>query len=269
MMLTACNDNGAGPVDQGDGVETGSGSGGSGGEGIGSPPAAPFPEPPAAGAGPNGRTDCPEASPAELFASEQGEGTWYDVNATGQGACGLPAPDDGMIAAINDPQYADSAACGACLAVAGPLGEVVVKVVDRCPECQRGDLDLSKAAFAQIADPAQGRVQIRWHETPCNINDPLRYHFKDGANPDWVAIQVRNHRNRIARLEALGDDNRYHVIPRAFYNYFVAEQGLGQGPLTFRVTDIFGNQIEDGSIVLQANGDSQSHSQFPACDATP
>ena len=277
LMLGACNDSARTSApdsgSQGDGAgQTGPGStSGDGGQdpgGLGQPPDAPFPEPPGSDGG-SAKTSCPDPAPVALLASEEGDGTFYDINATGEGSCGLPQPDDQMVAALNDPQYADSAACGGCLAVTGPLGEVVVKVVDRCPECKPGDLDLSLAAFSKIADPQSGRVHIRWREVPCDINDPIRYHFKSGSNSYWAAVQVRNHRNRIARLEVLGNDNQYRTIPRAFYNYFVAEDGLGPGPLTFRVTDIYGNQIEDGSIVLQADGDSRSQGQFPACDVTP
>ncbi len=170
-----------------------------------------------------------------------------------------------MIAAINSPQYKGGAACGACLEVRGPLGAVVVQVVDRCPECRRGDLDLSEAAFSQIADPAQGRVEISWDEIPCPIEDPIRYYFKPGSSQWWVAVQVRNHRNRVARFEVLGNDGRYRELPRVDYNYFVASTGLGPGPLTFRISDIFGNSIEDGSIVLQPGQLVVSQGQFPLC----
>jgi expansin (peptidoglycan-binding protein) len=171
-----------------------------------------------------------------------------------------------MIAAINDAQYAGSITCGTCLAVSGPSGKVVVKVIDRCPECLPGDLDLSEAAFAEIADPAQGRVKISWNEIPCDTPAPVQYHFKSGSNPWWVAIQVRNHRHRIDTLEILTPDNQYQLIPRKSYNYFVAEKGVGAGPLTLRITDIYKNTIQDSSIPVLGNTVINSHKQFPVCD---
>lgn len=44
----------------------------------------------------------------------------------------------------------------------GPKGSVRVKIVDTCPPCVKGDVDLSPAAFGKIADFAAGRVKISW-----------------------------------------------------------------------------------------------------------
>ena len=76
-----------------------------------------------------------------------GEATYYDANGTG--ACGLPASTDFMVAAINDEQYSKEN-CGKCVSVTGPRGAVVVRIVDKCPGCDAGDLDLSQTAFGKI-----------------------------------------------------------------------------------------------------------------------
>ena len=39
---------------------------------------------------------------------------------------------------------------------------VIVRIVDLCPECDASHLDLSREAFARIADLPQGRVDITW-----------------------------------------------------------------------------------------------------------
>ncbi len=57
--------------------------------------------------------------------------------------------------------------CGECLAVTGPLGSTLVKVVNLCPSCIESDLDLSYAAMATIADPVLGRVPIQWERVEC------------------------------------------------------------------------------------------------------
>ena len=75
-----------------------------------------------------------------------GEGTYY--NATGAGNClFLPSPDNLMVAAMNHTDYDTAALCGAFISVQGPDGTVVVRIVDRCPECPEGDVDLSQEAF--------------------------------------------------------------------------------------------------------------------------
>ena len=71
-----------------------------------------------------------------------GVATYYD--ATGAGACSFdPTPGDLDVAAMNAPEFAGSAVCGECVAVTGPRGSVTVRIVDLCPECLAGHLDLS------------------------------------------------------------------------------------------------------------------------------
>lgn len=102
--------------------------------------------------------------PAELLA-DFGEGTYFDV---GLGACGQYSVNTDYVAALNHVQFGDyvngalSPACGMCLEVSGPLGAVRVKVVDKCPGCQKGDIDLSPTAFEAIARKDDGRVKITW-----------------------------------------------------------------------------------------------------------
>lgn len=101
---------------------------------------------------------------ADAGAEETGEATWYDADGTG--ACGLPTSNADDVAAINDEQYSKEV-CGKCAAVTGPNGTVVVKILDRCPGCDRGDIDLSQTAFAKIAKLSDGRVKISWRFVPC------------------------------------------------------------------------------------------------------
>lgn len=200
-----------------------------------------------------------EAVPADL----SGEGTYY--NADGTGNCSFDAsPNDLMVAAMNAPDYQSAALCGACLEVTGPNGSVTVRVVDQCPECKHGDLDLSPQAFEKLAPLAAGRVPITWHQVACDVTGPIAYHFKDGANPYWTAIQIRNHRYPIAKLEAM-QSGAYVAIPRLDYNYFVRDSGLGAGPYTLRVTDTRGHTVEDTNIAL---GDAVTRTgahQLAAC----
>ncbi|POG80013.1 hypothetical protein GLOIN_2v1520644 [Rhizophagus irregularis DAOM 181602=DAOM 197198] len=49
-----------------------------------------------------------------------------------------------------------------CVKITGPKGIVKVKIMDKCPICKFGDIDLSPAAFNVIGDESQGRILIRW-----------------------------------------------------------------------------------------------------------
>ena len=118
-----------------------------------------------------------------------GEATYYAAD--GSGACLFdPSPDDLMVAAINAPDWAGSSWCGACARIDGPMGTVTVRIVDLCPGCASGDLDLSPDAFEQIAPLEQGRVAIDWTFVSCNVSGPIQYRYKDGTNPWWTAVQV-------------------------------------------------------------------------------
>jgi expansin (peptidoglycan-binding protein) len=109
--------------------------------------------------------DGTEPYPNLYESTYSGDATYYD--AEGTGACGIRMPRDYLVAAINDEQYS-RANCGRCVRVRGPRGSVVVQVVDKCPGCDRGDLDLSQTAFKRIANMSDGRVGISWSFVDCN-----------------------------------------------------------------------------------------------------
>jgi expansin (peptidoglycan-binding protein) len=195
------------------------------------------------------------------FPLQNGKITYYAAD--GSGNCSFPAtPNDLMVAAMNQVEYDGSAACGECVKVNGPKGSVVVRIVDRCPECLKGHIDLSKEAFAKIADVALGVVQVTWQVVPCQVSGPIIYHFKDGSNQWWTAIQVRNHRYAIKSLEAQVGGS-FQTLPREMYNYFVASSGLGPGPYTLRVTDVLGHVLTDSNIPFKVNQEVPGAAQFP------
>jgi len=238
------------------------------------PEAPPGSHPPARGTAPvAGRAGDRPATRAPTCAAEHpaaatavaGRATYYDP--TGRGSCSFDPPreaSDRLVAALSGADYAHASWCGACLAVAGPLGDVVVRVVDQCPGCQRGDLDLSREAFATIAPLSAGRTKVTWREVPCPVIGPVVYRVKPGSNPQWTAIQLRNHRHRIARLEARDAGGVYHAIARTDDNYFVAPGGLGPGPYALRVSDVHGHALEDGEIALDPAAQPGA-AQFPSC----
>lgn len=208
------------------------------------------------GTGPGGSCDDP---PTE----SSGDGTYYD--ATGAGNCGFDAtPSDLMVAAMNAVDYGTADWCGACVEVTGPMGTATVRIVDQCPECPKGDLDLSPEAFAMLSPLSAGRIPITWHEVACSVSGPIAYHFKDGANAYWTAIQIRNHRYPIATVEAKVG-GAYQSIERLEYNYFVKSDGLGAGPYELRVTDAHGHVLEDADVALGDNVTRAGAAQFPAC----
>jgi expansin (peptidoglycan-binding protein) len=193
-------------------------------------------------------------------AFRDGIATYY--NADGSGNCSFdPSPQDLMVAAMNTPEWNNSAVCGACAEVIGPTGTVTVRIVDRCPECLAGHLDLSRQAFERIAPIASGRVNTRWRFVPCSVTGPIAFKWKDGTNQWWAAIQVRNHRVPIARVEVRRMDGTFSALDRQDYNYFVG-MNLGPGPFTVRVTAQDGQQLTETGIALGDNTTVSGTQQF-------
>jgi expansin (peptidoglycan-binding protein) len=195
-----------------------------------------------------------------------GEATYYD-QADGGGNCSFdPTPQDLMVGAMNHVDYANSAICGAYVELTGPNATITIRIVDQCPECLAGDIDLSPSAFAKIAALSKGRVPISWKIISPDISGPIRYRFKEGSSQYWTAVQIRNHRNPIAKLEFRDTNGQYVAMERQSYNYFIRpgnNKGLGTGPYTFRVTDSFGNVLIDQGIVLKEAGEVAGAAQFP------
>jgi expansin (peptidoglycan-binding protein) len=182
--------------------------------------------------------------PTPTAPPERGQATYYAADGTG--SCSFPAsPSNLDVAAMNAAQYGTAAYCGACLNVKGPKGSVVVRVVDKCPGCSRGSVDLSRQAFAKIADLSAGRVPIEWTVVPCDTSAPLSYATKDGSSRFWTAVQVRNHRVPIVKLE-MEKGGVFVNAPRTDYNFFVLSGGVGvDAPFRVRVTSSTGQTLTD------------------------
>jgi expansin (peptidoglycan-binding protein) len=174
------------------------------------------------------------SSGGTLGASEQGRATYYA--ATGDGACGFgPSPNDLNVAAMDIAEWNGSAVCGECVAVTGPKGSVTVRIVDQCPDCESGHLDLSQQAFAQIADVSAGNVAVTWQVVACQVTGNIVYAIKDGSSQYWTGLQVRNSRLPVTRLELM-QGGSWGDVARTDYGYFVATSGVGPGSYQVRVT---------------------------------
>ncbi len=101
-----------------------------------------------------------------------GDGTFYSPS-VGLGSCGQQYQDTDLVAALAassmqayNPSNPNNPLCGYKVNVwnnANPSTTVTVAIVDTCPGCKgEYDLDLSPAAFNQLADPSVGRIQISW-----------------------------------------------------------------------------------------------------------
>ena len=196
-----------------------------------------------------------------------GEGTFYGGGYEGGCAMLDPVSRDYWIVAMNLADYNEAQLAGAYLEVTGELGTINMLVTDLLPEGKKGDLDLYTDAFPLIAPVEKGRVPVSWKIVPLDSaeNAPMSYKFKEGSTEYWCAVQVRNHRYPITKLEYLNSDGEFVELPRRRFNYFEAQGGLGAGPFTFRITDIYGQQVIDRDIPLSKDDTViyEGHAQLP------
>ena len=203
----------------------------------------------------------PAPGPGGLGDFRDGVITYYDADGTGH--CSFDPSSDLDVAALTEAGslYGDATWCGACAEVQGPLGTVVVRIVDSCPDCSHNHLDLSPSAFARIANLVDGRVAVRWRFVSCPVQGNLAYRIKEGSSQWWTAIQVRNHRLPVTKLE-WWKDGSWVAAPRMDYNYFVEAQGMGNGPLRLRVTASSGQSLEDTLPRIEASAIFMGAGQF-------
>ena len=99
--------------------------------------------------------------------SFSGQATYY---APGLGACGQYSTSSDLICALSHGLFDSEATanpnnnpfCGRQLKITYQGQSVVVTAVDRCEGCSYYDVDLSPAAFAQLAPQSLGRIDVTW-----------------------------------------------------------------------------------------------------------
>jgi expansin (peptidoglycan-binding protein) len=181
-----------------------------------------------------------------------GQATHY-VLTSGGGNCSYPGPPaDGLFVALSPGEYASGAACGEYLDVTGSGGTVRVKVIDQCPECAAGHIDLSETAFARLAPLVKGIVPITYRRvlnpTPPG---PLSLRVKEGSSAYWLALLVMDHGNALTRVRVSSGGGAWHDLTRASYNYWIFASGLGSGPFTVAITDDQGHTATVGGVKLE------------------
>jgi expansin (peptidoglycan-binding protein) len=167
------------------------------------------------------------------------------------GNCSYPSPPaDGLYVALSTPEYAKAARCGGYLEVSGPDGSVRVKVVDRCPGCAAGHIDLSETAFARLAPLSAGRIGVtytRLADPP--LPGPLSIELKPGSSRYWLGLLADHTGNPLASVQVRASSG-WLSLRRGSDNYWIAS-GAGPGPFTVRLTDTQGHQVTVRGIALR------------------
>ena len=211
-------------------------------------------------------------------AQTSGEATHYELASGGMGNCSYPSPPAGQLyVALSPSEYGGSAACGSYLQVSGPDGSVTVEVVDQCPECQAGHIDLSEQAFARIAPLSAGLVPVTYQtivDPP--LPAPLSMLVKTGSSAYYLALLPINNGNPLATVAVSQGSGGWQELSRTTYGYWLASSGAGPGPFSVRMTDSLGHQATVPGItispgVVQSTGTSMygAGAAAPVASAAP
>jgi expansin (peptidoglycan-binding protein) len=167
--------------------------------------------------------------------------------------CSYPTPPaNGLFVALSPAEYDSAAACGGYLTVTGPNGSsVTVQVIDQCPECATGHIDLSELAFQQLAPLSAGLINVHYQylaDPP--LPGPITMEVKQGSSPYWLALLVDNTGNPLASVQVQTASGGWVSLARANYNYWIAQSGAGSGPFTVRLTDTEGHTVTVQNVAL-------------------
>ena len=138
---------------------------------------------------------------------------------------------------------------------------MTVQVIDQCPDCAAGHIDLSEPAFAELAPLGAGLINVHYQylaDPP--LADPITMEVKSGSSQYWLALLADNTGNPLASVQVQTASGGWISLTRASYNYWIAPSGAGPGPFTVRLTDTDGNQVTVRNIALdpgavQSTGD--------------
>jgi len=184
--------------------------------------------------------------------------------------CSYPSqPADGLYVALPPADYGSAAACGGYLQVSGPDGSVRVKVIDQCPGCAAGHIDLSEPAFARLAPRIAGLISVSY--TPVSdppLPGPVSVEVKQGSSPYWLALLADNTGNPLASVQ-VQTPTGWLSLTRASYNYWIAPSGSGPGPFTVRLTDTQGHQATVSAITLSPGAVQQTKTWMYGADSAP
>ncbi|KAH7316857.1 RlpA-like double-psi beta-barrel-protein domain-containing protein-containing protein [Stachybotrys elegans] len=97
---------------------------------------------------------------ATNVAAFDGRMTWFNP---GLGACGGRDNDGSPVVALNPAQYAGGANCGRWITIQANGRTTAARVVDLCPGCPNGGIDVSPVIFDDIAPLSVGVVDpVHW-----------------------------------------------------------------------------------------------------------
>ncbi|KUI58573.1 Expansin-like protein 1 [Cytospora mali] len=194
---------------------------------------------------------------AASSAAVSGNSTFYGGNLSG-GMCSFTTmssiPDGLYGTAFSGSAWDSAAECGP---------NPIPQVVDQCPECDEGHLDLFEDAFEQLGTKSEGIISTSYTKVPCGITSPIVLHNKSGTSAYWFSMQVVNHNEPISTLEVSTDGgSTWSSTTRSEYNFFENASGFGTDTVDVRVTSTSGGTITVSGVSVASDSKVTASSNF-------
>lgn len=188
--------------------------------------------------------------------------------------------------AMNNDQFDGLRSCGRCVEVqcddhrcSGERKKAVVQVLDRCPECKHGDLDLSPEVFREITGSHPSRYTVKWKYVQCPsefVSGNIKVCTKDGSNRFWTAFQPTNSLKGIKAMKVNGV--KAHLDQSQINAYYFKIQYPGglnfHEPVHFNMKAMDGSTVQ-GNVHVQLSSCTEGNFQFgdaaepPRADPAP
>lgn len=176
-----------------------------------------------------------------------GSASYYTAGRNGM--CNIGTPPDGAYVAVGRAEYAGGKACGTYLDVTGPAGAVRVQVVDLCPGCPAGKIDLAKGAFARIGPLSAGIVPVTYGTVRDPQVGPLQVKLSGGTGHSSLTAVVNNHGNPLSGVE-LQTPAGFVAMRHGEDNTWTAPSGAASAPVSLRISDMYGHQAVVSGLAL-------------------
>jgi expansin (peptidoglycan-binding protein) len=176
------------------------------------------------------------------------DGDWDTVE-------GISTGDGGYFGAMNTTDFAQGAACGACVEAGYNGKKVVLTIVDECPigsnpVCTKGHIDLSRKAIRQLESnqSLENLKGVSWKYVKCPASGNVKARLHPNQNANWQPVVVENGLYPLKSV-TLNGVNATRAGNTSGGNAWIA---TGQKlPYTVHATDVNGNAItfsySDGS----------------------
>ncbi|GMG15473.1 unnamed protein product [Phytophthora fragariaefolia] len=197
-----------------------------------------------------------------------GDGTSYTLGHVSAGNCNFKF-DPGVgeyYAALNSAQWDSTLNCGRCAEVScadsrcsDTSSTVTVYIVDQCPGCGDGDLDLSPTVFKQLTGSDPSRYSIRWKFVDCPVSGNIQYCTKSGSSSSWLAVQPANFANGVASVKIANQD--VTMVDSCYYFLLNGGSNVDMSAVDIELTSISGETVTE-TLSLTADNCTVGSSNF-------